>query len=252
MFSFHSKRMFAVIGVSLLFVFGVCVSSIHAQMGDGMGRGGSSGTMPGMGTGSLSNLMTNGMGGMMLLSGGPSLHSDGTLVTLTEATDLARKYVAARKETNLALDEIEEWEYSFYVVVKETDSSNKAFQLVVDKWTGGVMPEPGPNMMWNAKYFGGGMMRGETMVGFSRPGPGMTVTPDAATTAANQFLNQRFAPARRLAVANPPDAFHGFYCFDVNDVATGKKYGMLSVNGTTGQVWYHTWHGNYIQGQELN
>ncbi|MFI5176856.1 MAG: hypothetical protein ACHQKY_18515, partial [Terriglobia bacterium] len=70
-------------------------------------------------------------------------------------------------------------------------------------------------------------------------------------TAANQFLSQRFAPARRLAVATSPDTFQGFYCFDVNDVATGKKYGMLSVNGTTGQVWYHTWHGNYIQGQEI-
>jgi hypothetical protein len=250
-FSFHFKRVFAAFAVILLLACGVCVSSLYAQMGGGMGRGGSGGPMTGMGNGSLSNLMTNGMGGMMLISGGQSLHSDGTQVTLNEAIDLARKYVAARKETNLALDEIEEWEFSFYVVVKETDSSNKAFQLVVDKWTGGVMPEPGPNMMWNAKYFGGGIMRGETMAGFSRPGTGMTVTPDAAATAANQFLSQRFAPARRLAVATSPDTFQGFYCFDVNDVATGKKYGMLSVNGTTGQVWYHTWHGNYIQGQEI-
>jgi hypothetical protein len=26
----------------------------------------------------------------------------------------------------------------------------------------------------------------------------------------------------------------------------GKISGMLSVNASTGQVWYHTWHGTYI------
>jgi hypothetical protein len=25
----------------------------------------------------------------------------------------------------------------------------------------------------------------------------------------------------------------------------GKISGMLSVNASTGQVWYHTWHGTY-------
>ncbi|MBZ5538409.1 MAG: hypothetical protein LAO31_20880 [Acidobacteriia bacterium] len=254
LFSCHFRKAFAAVTVSLLLLCcGLYVSSLYAQMGGGgMGGGGGTGNMPGMGSGSFSSLMTDGMGGMMLLSGGRPFHSDGTIVTLAEATDIARRFVAARNQPNLALDEIEEWEYNFYVVVKETDSSNKAFQLVIDKWTGGVMPEPGPNMMWNAKYFGGGIMRGEMMGGFSRPNANMTVTPDAAALAANQFLGQRFAPARRLAVATPPDSFHGYYCFDVNDVATGKKYGMLSVNGTTGQVWYHTWHGNFIQGQELN
>jgi len=27
----------------------------------------------------------------------------------------------------------------------------------------------------------------------------------------------------------------------------GNDYGMLSVNGYTGQGWFHTWHGTFIQ-----
>jgi len=31
----------------------------------------------------------------------------------------------------------------------------------------------------------------------------------------------------------------------------GKIYGMLSVNGYTGDVWYHSWHGYFIQEQDF-
>lgn len=203
-----------------------------------------------MGTNANMSALGNGMGAMMLLSGGQPFHPDGKMLSITDAITMARQYLSTRKETDLALDEIEEYEYNFYVVVKETDSDNKAFQLIIDKWTGIVMPEPGPNMMWNAKYAGGGMSRSE-MIGTSHSSGAMTVSPETAASSANSFLTARFAPARRLAVVMPPDTFYGYYNFDVNDVATGQEYGMLSVNGATGQVWYHTWHGNFIQGQEI-
>lgn len=38
--------------------------------------------------------------------------------------------------------------------------------------------------------------------------------------------------------------FPGYYTMDF--LKDGKTAGMLSVNGYTGQVWYHTWHGNFI------
>jgi hypothetical protein len=79
--------------------------------------------------------------------------------------------------------------------------------------------------------------------------PSFTITAEAATTAANKFLGERFS--RSLVVAGAPDVFFGYYNFDVSDVATGAKYGMLSVNGTTSQVWYHTWHGGFLQSREL-
>ncbi len=237
-----------------LLLFGVFLFPLHAQMGGGMGGGMMGGTGSGgmgLGTSAHISIMGTGMGAIMLVSGDQPFHSDGTILSISDAITIARQYLSTRKETNLALDEIEEYEYNFYVVVKETDSNNKAFQLIIDKWTGLVMPEPGPNMMWNTKYFEGGTSRSEVMSGFAHSSSTMTVTPDAAATTANTFLAARFSPARRLAVVTPPDTFYGYYNFDVNDVATGMKYGMLSVNGSTGQVWYHTWHGNFIQGQEI-
>ena len=39
-------------------------------------------------------------------------------------------------------------------------------------------------------------------------------------------------------------AFPGYYTTDF--LLDGKPAGMLSVNGYTGQVWYHTWHGQFL------
>jgi hypothetical protein len=45
-----------------------------------------------------------------------------------------------------------------------------AMELLIDKPYGTVYPEPGPNMMWNAKY---GMMAGRGYRGMMGPGGGM-------------------------------------------------------------------------------
>ena len=219
------------------------LSTSHAQMGGGgMGMGG----------GQNSGNMAGGMGGMMLLSGANAYRHDGAMVTMGDAIDIAGRFMNSLGNSALALAEVEEWEFNYYVVVKEAGPSNyKAFQLIIDKWTGFVMPEPGPSMMWNQKY--GGMMNSMTdgMPGHmnrrdrKKTEPTFTVTPEAAASNANQFLRERFR--RALVVESVPDVFFGFYNFDVYDAVTGAKYGMLSVNGSSGQVWYHTWHGNFIQ-----
>lgn len=224
------------------------LSTSHAQMGSGgMGMGG--GQNPGN--------MSGGMGGIMLLSGTSAYRHDGAMVTMEDAIEIAGRFMGALGNGALALDEVEEWEFNYYVVVKESAPSRyKAFQLIIDKWTGSVMPEPGPSMMWNQKY--GRMMNTMTE---GMPGhmnrrdrkitePTFTVTPEDAASSANKFLRERFR--RALVVEGIPDVFFGFYNFDVNDAATGVKYGMLSVNGSTGQIWYHTWHGSFVQGRELN
>jgi hypothetical protein len=219
----HFKCLLSFIGVMLLLT--LSGSPANAQMGGGgMGRG---------------------MSGMMLISGGRPYRADGTMLQMTDAIYVAQTYMNSihMSMSGLLLDEIEEWEFNYYVVVKEpSPSTHKAFQLVIDKWTGLVMPEPGPNMMWNTKYC---KMMGGACGGFG----GSTVTPSAAIIAGNNFLHQRFG--RNLMVVTPPDLFYGYYTFDVKDVKTGAKYGMLSVEETSGQVWYHTWHGKFIQGREL-
>ena len=235
---------FALVGAPVL----MSLSTSHAQMGGGgMGMGG----------GQTSGNMGGGMGGMMLLSGANAYRHDGAMITMDDAIDIAGRFMNALGNSALALDEVEEWDFNYYVVVKEVAPSQyKAFQLIIDKWTGSIMPEPGPSMMWNQKY--GGMMNSMTdgMPGHmnrrdrKKTEPTFTVTPEAATSAANQFLRERFR--RALVVDAAPDVFFGYYSFDVNDAATGAKYGMLSVNGSSGQIWYHTWHGNFVQGKEVN
>jgi hypothetical protein len=32
----------------------------------------------------------------------------------------------------------------------------------------------------------------------------------------------------------------------------GEIFGIFSVNGHDGRVWYHNWHGSYIQNREIH
>jgi len=52
---------------------------------------------------------------------------------------------------NLAVAEATEFLNNFYIRVKETSTGVNAFKILVSR-NGGISPEPGPNMMWNAKY----------------------------------------------------------------------------------------------------
>lgn len=39
--------------------------------------------------------------------------------------------------------------------------------------------------------------------------------------------------------------YYGYYT--VMTTKDGEHYGMLSVDGSSGDVWYHTWHGSYAR-----
>jgi hypothetical protein len=98
-------------------------------------------------------------------------------------------------------------------------------------------------MMWNAKY---SMTRGGMMGSFGVTGSGpMTVTPPQAQDTAQRWLDANQAGTS----AKAPDSFYGFYTVDFQ--RTGQLVGMVSVNGYTGQVWYHNWHGSFIQLRDL-
>src|SRR5215813_12161139 len=133
-------RFFECITGSLLLIILMAINpqiSTRAQMGGG-----------GMG---------NGMGAIMLVSGGTPYRHDGATIKMEDAITIATGLLNAIGDSSLALDEVEEWEFNYYIVVKQAAPSKyKAFQLIMDKWTGAVMPEPGPGMIWNQKY--GGMM----------------------------------------------------------------------------------------------
>lgn len=101
---------------------------------------------------------------------------------------------------------------------------------------GRVTPEPGPNMMWNRKY---GHMSG--MMSSGGYTADMPISPEEALTIARNYLDRAMPGA---TVGEETDTFYGYYT--VHLVRDGGIVGMLSVNGYTGQVWYHSWHGGFI------
>ena len=183
-------------------------------------------------------------------------------VSMSQAVQIFKNYLGSIQNTNIALHEVEEYQYNFYAAYYEKDTGNFAFQMVIWKTgttymmgmmgytgaTGIAVPEMGPNMMWNTKYhvtngmMGWNMMGGNGMMGSGQgSSTPMTVTSTQAKTFAQQYLNNTL-PGK---IAGDADTFYGYYNIDV--LTDGLPYGMLSVNGFTGQVWYHTWHGTYME-----
>ena len=165
----------------------------------------------------------------------------GPTITLDAAQQDVQAYVDRIGNSDLTIDEVMEFQSNFYAIVKEKSTGIGAFEVLIDKWTGAVTPEPGPNMMWNTKY---GMPAGGMMGGFGSSGA-MSVSSEQAQKIAQQWLDANLAGT----TANTPDRFHGFYTVDFDK--GGQLAGMLSVNGSTGAVWYHSWHGGFIQEKQL-
>jgi len=181
-----------------------------------------------------------GFGGMMSSYGYTAPYtSTGTTLDINTAVTIAQNYVASIGNPDLVVKQVEEYSANFYVQVNEKSTGNGAFELLINKYTGSIYPEMGPNMMWNTKY---GMMRGGILGGiFGTPTTTMTVTAAQATIDAQQYLNTYLSGTTTGDVTT----FYGYYTIEVlNGTVT---QGMLSINGYSGQVWVHTWHGTFMQ-----
>jgi hypothetical protein len=168
----------------------------------------------------------------------PSATTTTTQLTITQATQIAQEYVATLNNPDLTVKQVEEYTANFYVQVAEKSTGYGAFELLIDKYTGVVTPEPGPTMMWNTKY---AFTTGACNWLRGTPTTASTVTADQAEANAQQYLDTYYAGTTTGEVT----AFYGYYTIEV--LNNGSPYGMLSVNSYTGQVWFHTWHGNFIQ-----
>ncbi|MEM2092534.1 MAG: hypothetical protein QW663_03175 [Nitrososphaerota archaeon] len=187
-----------------------------------------------------------GMGGWMMggcpCMWGPTQYAGGARISIERALELVEDYVSTRFGLGFRIHEIMEFENNFYAIVIESDSGVGAFELLVDPYAGVVSPEPGPNMMWNRKYGMHYSMMGRSV----EPSADMPIGPDEAKRLAKDYLSRRYSGAVEVL---EPTTFYGYYTMDYK--LNGEVHGMLSVNGYTGDLWYHSWHGGFIRELDL-
>ncbi|MDP2901440.1 MAG: hypothetical protein Q8O47_10805 [Candidatus Bathyarchaeota archaeon] len=161
---------------------------------------------------------------------------------MDEAESIATNYLKSFGGSDIQVKEIMEFQINYYVEYKERSTGLGAFEMLIDKQTGSIYPEYGPNMMWNLKYGHGGMMGGWS----TPPSAQMSVSASQAKTIAQGYLDGAYPGS----VAEEVNQFYGYYT--VHITKSGTLFGMLSVNGSSGVVWYHSWHGAYIQSREIS
>jgi hypothetical protein len=116
-----------------------------------------------------------------------------------------------------------------YYVELTTSDGHGATEVLVDPHDGAVQLEYGPAMMWNTAY---GMHRTAT-------GAHARVSAAEARRIARQWLSDH----ARGQSPGSAEVFPGYYTMHTLD--HGSITGMLSVNSSTGRVWYHSWHGTF-------
>ena len=218
------------------------------------------GMMGGYGRGMMGNYGGGMMGGRGMM-GGPGYGYQGQAQTLSidEARKAVENYLNSLGNNDLAIKDIMIFSNGGYAEVEEKSTGIGAFELLVDPVTLSVYPEYGPNMMWNLKYgmmngsngYGRGMMGGMMggWYGYTQQTPQasatMTVSAEQASQNAQAYLDTNLPGVK---VSDEVSTFYGYYTIDLEK--NGKTVGMLSVNGYTGQVWLHTWHGDFIEAND--
>jgi hypothetical protein len=162
---------------------------------------------------------------------------------------------------DLRAGEVMQFERNFYAELVERDG-DRATEVLVDPTTGAVWIEYGPAMMWNTRYGmmadagwrGQGMMRGRGMMSGAMMGQAASPTGGATPLEARdgtvraaeavRIANRWLASEQPGARAGDAESFPGY--FTLHLLRDDKVTGMLSVNATSGAVWFHWWHGAFV------
>lgn len=167
----------------------------------------------------------------------PSFFPNEHVGTIEDAKELSDQYIT-KYYSGLEISEIMEFTENYYVITIERQTGIGAFELLIDRSSGRISPEPGPNMMWNTKYGRHGR--------FSDSSPDMSIDKEDAVMIAQDWLNMNTAGYRVVETTR----FYGYYTMDFGE--NEEIIGMLSVNGESGEVWYHSWHGDFISMKEYD
>ena len=167
-----------------------------------------------------------------LIAFSPMIFSNEIVTNIVQAKNIVDQSLGK----DFKIEEVMEFSKNFYIMVQEENTGINAYELLVDRYTGRISSEPGPNMMWNQKY--GHMMR------IGNPTTSMPISSLEASQYAQGWLDRYFSGA----IVEEVNVFYGYYTVDVTK--DGRIFGMLSVNGFSGDVWYHNWHGEFIRMEE--
>jgi hypothetical protein len=163
------------------------------------------------------------MGNMGMMAVHPA---DATPIPRAEAIDQLEAY-AQQFGPDVQVSDVMAFTNNYYAQLV-TPTGEGVGEVLLGRYNGLVMPEPGPNMMWNTNS----AMR-------SAFANRVQVDQAAAEALAETFL-ETYLPDATVTRAQQ---FPGYYTFDYG---RGTTEGMLSVNAYSGEVWVHTWHGTLL------
>lgn len=174
----------------------------------------------------------NGMYGGGMMGGYWQSDADLPLLSIEEVESAVLDYLDNAED--LHIGEIMIFSNHAYVQVLEESTGIGAFELLIDPTTLNVYQEYGPNMMWNLKYG----MHGNSSYSLED----VSISEDDAIAAAQAYLDNFVEgyEAEEHAVE-----FYGYYT--LHYLEDGEVAGMLSVNSFSGDVFLHTWHGDFIE-----
>jgi len=167
--------------------------------------------------------------------------SSSQILTIEEVESAISEYTANYgSDEELHIGEIMIFDNHAYAEVIEEETGIGAFEVLVDPETLAVFPEIGPNMMWNLKY--GHMRSGMMGDGYTGSGVDMPISGEDAIRIANEYLRGNKSG---LTASSDADPFYGYYT--IHTLKDDHVDGMLSVNGYDGEIFLHTWHGDFIE-----
>lgn len=135
--------------------------------------------------------------------------------------------------------EVMQFENNYYAVL--VDDGSAVTEVLVDPTTGVTHFEWGPAMMWNTAF---GMhqrrMHRFSDDGFDNADRRCDLTADESIARADEWLRDKGTDE----TSSEPLQFPGYYTLHTE--RAGQVVGMLSVRCTNDDVWYHTWHGDFV------
>lgn len=189
-----------------------------------MGGSGMMGDWSGSGMMGDGNAMMGDGSGMM---GGPALPGDGVGVGSLAAARQRAQILADRLGQRVG--DVLRFDNGYYAVLRAADGT-AASEVLVDPATGAVRVEPGPASRWRTD---------------SAAAP---VSVAEAVRLADRWLAGRPSGVPEGLKAGAPERFPGHVTLRAS--RDGELAGLLSVSAFTGAVWYHSWHGRYLETSE--